>query len=92
MSELHLGVSYFPNPPIFPDLPVTNSDNFDLNLLGSADGQPYFDVYFDQAVLAVFLIENSGNDNGSVQGLDAAGNPVGAMVPFTTSDYLTTSA
>ena len=62
-----------------------------MNLLASADGQPYFEVYFGQAVMAMLLIENGGNDGGFMQGLDAAGNLVGPMVSFSTSDYLQTS-
>jgi hypothetical protein len=89
VSRLLLGVTQFPTPnEVFP---AANADDFDLSSLGSADGQPYFECFFDQGVMAIFLMENGGNDSGFAQGLDAAGNPIGPIVGFTTSDFLRTS-
>jgi hypothetical protein len=79
-SELLLGVTTFPNPPKHAEYPASNADNFDLNLVGSADEQPFFEVRFDQPVMTVFVIENGGNDCGLMQALDASGQPVGAQV------------
>jgi dienelactone hydrolase len=91
VNELRLGVTTFPNAPKHAEYPAVNGDNFDLSLLASGDDQPYIDIHFGQEVMAAFLIENGGNDSGFMRGLDAAGNPVGATVSFSTSDYLTTS-
>ena len=91
VSELRLGVTAFPNAPKYAEYPAVNGDNFDLSLLASGDDQPYIDIHFGQEVMAAFLIENGGNDSGFMRGLDAAGNPVGATLSFSTSDYLPTS-
>ena len=90
VSELLPGITTFPNPPAFAEYPARNADDFDLGLIGSADNQPFFDCSFGQPVMGVFLIENGGNDNGLMQALDADGNPVGNIVTFTNSDFLTT--
>jgi hypothetical protein len=89
VSGLLLGETVFPNPNDV--YPAMNADNFDLSALGSADGQPYFECFFEQAVMTIFFIENGGNDSGFMQALDAAGNPVGPIVSFSTGDYLKTS-
>ena len=75
----------------FPTSPASYADNFNLNLVASGDDQPYVEVVFGQGVTGVYLIENHGNDSGFMQALDATGNLVGPVVPFTTSDYLKTS-
>jgi hypothetical protein len=90
VSELLSGVTTFPNPPAFAEFPAGNADNFDLGLIGSADNQPFFDCSFGQPVMGVFLIESGGNDSGRLQALDVDGNPVGNIVPFTNSDFLST--
>ena len=91
VSALQLGTTISPNPPKFPTSPASYADNFNLNLVASGDDQPYVEVVFGQGVIGVYLIENHGNDSGFMQALDVAGNLVGPVVPFTTSDYLKTS-
>jgi dienelactone hydrolase len=91
VSALRLGTTIFPNPPKYAASPASYADNFDLNQVASGDDQPYVDVVFGEGVIGVYLIENQGNDSGFMQALDATGNPVGPVVPFTTSDYLQTS-
>jgi len=82
VNELLLGETTFPNPPKHPVFPASNADNFDLNLVGSADDQPYFRVMFNEPVMTVFVIENGGNDCGLMQALDASGQPVGPTVYY----------
>jgi hypothetical protein len=82
VNELLLGETTFPTPPEHPEFPASNADNFDLNLVGSADNQPYFKVMFREPVMTVFVIENGGNDCGLMQALNASGQPVGAMVYY----------
>lgn len=82
VNELLLGETTFPNPPEHSEFPASHADNFDLNLVGSADNQPYFRVMFSEPVMTVFVIENGGNDCGLMQALDASGQPVGATVYY----------
>ena len=90
VEDLVLGTTTFPNDPKHSQYPPEGADNFDLDMIGSADDQPYFDTMFDQGVATVFLIENNGNDNGSVQALDESGAPVNSVLDFVKSDYLKT--
>jgi hypothetical protein len=90
VSDLRLGTTAFPTSPASSAYPADHADDFDLNSVGSADGQPYFECTFDQGVMTIFLIENGGNDSGFMQALDPEGNLVGDIVRFTTDDYLKT--
>ena len=88
VGKLLLGVTVFPTPDVV--FPAVNADDFDLSSVGSADGQPYFECTFERPVMTIFIIESGGNDSGFMQGYDAAGNPMGPIVSFTTDDYLKT--
>jgi hypothetical protein len=91
VDELLVGTVTFPNPPKWWYYPASNASNFDLNLLASADDQPYFTITFDQAVSIIFIVDNDGNDDGYMQALDMDGEAVGRTISFTTSDFLKTS-
>lgn len=87
VSALILGETSFPMIPKWASHPPENADNFDLNLVASADDQPYFEVRFSQAVTVIYLFDHSGNDEGAVQALDAAGDPIGDSVSFDPSSF-----
>jgi len=38
---------------------------------------------FNQPVSIIFILEKNGNDSGTIQGLDASGEPVGDAITFT---------
>ena len=88
VSELLLGATVFPNPNAV--FPAVNADDFDLNSVASADGQPYFESLFERPVTTIFMIESGANDSGFMQAYDAVGNRVGPRVAFTTASYLRT--
>ena len=93
VSELILGVTVFPNPPKHadPNYHADNADNFNLSGGASRDDQPYYDTLFAEPVTTIFLVENNGNDSGYFQALDADGNALGLVIPFTAHvDYLKT--
>ena len=91
VTELTLGSMHFPNPPHHSLYPASNASNFDLNLVASADEQPYCEILFDQPMMTVFVIENGGNDCGLMQALDAAGQPAGATVYYCSHAALQTT-
>ena len=90
VENLILGSTTFPNAPKHSQYPSSGADNFNLDDIGSADDQPWFETVFDQGVTVVYMIENNGNDGGSVQALDAAGEPVGTVLNFSSGDYFKT--
>lgn len=93
VSELILGVTVFPNPPKHadPNYHADKADNFNLSDGASGDDQPYYDTLFAEPVTTIFLMENNGNDSSYFQALDADGNALGLVIPFTAHvDYLKT--
>ncbi len=90
VGSLILGTTTFANPPTHSQYPPQAADNFNLNSIGSADNQPWWQVMFDRPVSTVFMIENNGNDSGVVQGLDSGGTAIGSAVSFGTGVYLKT--
>ena len=67
--------------------PVADADNFDLGTYASLDDSGYIEMAFAVPVSTVFIIERGGNDQGLMQPLDAAGNPVGGPQTFAKSDW-----
>jgi len=88
VADLLLGMTVFQNPAS--SFEPANADNFDLNLVASADGQPYLDCTFGRPVTTVFVIESGGNDSGFIHAYDAAGNRAGPTIPLTTDSYFRT--
>ncbi|MFZ2147271.1 MAG: LamG domain-containing protein [Sedimentisphaerales bacterium] len=90
VSDLIVGTTMFPDPPASEPQPAENADNFSLATAATADNQPYMQTMFGQAVTTIFIFEKSGNDNGSMQALDAMGDPVGNAVVFSPADFAST--
>lgn len=90
VSDLIVGTTMFPDPPASEPQPAENADNFSLATAACADNQPYMQTMFGQAVTTIFIFEKSGNDNGSMQALDAGGDPVGNAVVFSPADFAST--
>jgi len=88
VADLLLGMTVFRKPTTV--FPAVNADNFDLNLVASADGQPYLDFTFARPVTTVFIVESGGNDGGFIHAYDAAGNRAGPTIAFTTDSYFRT--
>ena len=90
VEDLILGISTFAGDPKHAQYPPQDGDNFDLNLIASGDDQAYIQTMFSQSVETIYLIENNGNDDAVLQGLDAGGNPIGATLDLVKADYLKT--
>jgi hypothetical protein len=71
----------------YADHPAPHADDFDLKTYASLDDSKFITTTFAVPVRTVFIIERGANDLGSIQLLDAAGNPVGAAQPFATTDW-----
>jgi len=91
VGDLIVGTTTFPDPPASEPQPAENADNFSLATAACADNQPYMQTIFGQAVTTIFIFEKSGNDNGSMQALDAMGNPVGNAVVFSPDNFAGTA-
>jgi len=81
VNDMVLGTSMYADPDAA-SRPAERADDFNLDVLASADGQAYMQTLFDQAVDTIFLVEFRGDDSGYVQALDVMGDPIGGMVPF----------
>jgi hypothetical protein len=90
VTTLLLGTTTFAGPPKHAQYPPEDADNFDLNVIASADDQAYVDTMFGTPVDVIYAIENNGNDSGYMQGLDEFGVLVGTPVAFGTGDYFKT--
>ena len=83
VSSLIFGTSTFASPPgSSPNEPAEGADDFSLRTAACADGQALVKTVFGQPVITIFMLEKKGNDSGTIQGLDASGNPVGGPVAF----------
>ncbi len=80
-SDQITGTSEFANPPGV--TPAERADDFTLYTAACADGQEWVKTVFNQAVSIIFILEKNGNDSGTIQGLDASGNPIGDAITFT---------
>jgi hypothetical protein len=66
---------------------AVHADNLDLTAYASLDDSTFIKTVFAQPVTTIFIMERGANDSGFFQALDAGGNPIGEMVPFTASDF-----
>jgi len=83
-SRLITGTSEYANPPgQSANEPASGADDFTLETSACADGQEWMNTVFSEPVRIIFILEKNGNDSGTIQGLDAAGNPVGNAFAFT---------
>jgi len=77
------GTSTFAVPPgPSTDEPAEAADDFSLRTTACADGEEYVQTIFPQAVHIIFMLEKSGNDSGTIQGLDSDGSDIGNSVAF----------
>ncbi|MCL5280376.1 MAG: discoidin domain-containing protein [Planctomycetes bacterium] len=84
VDRLIVGKSVFANPPgTSANEPAEAADDFTLKTAACADNEPWVKTVFTQPVRIIFLLEKNGNDSGTIQGLDAKGDPVGGSVKFT---------
>lgn len=70
-----------------PDQPAAYADNFDLITYASLNDSTFIQTIFSQPVSTIFILERGANDSGSFQPIDAFGNPIGGMLPFTPDDF-----
>jgi hypothetical protein len=65
------------------------ADDFDIGDAASLDGITHMESIFAEPAKIFFIFENSGNDDITVQGIDASGDLTGTTVSLTgnTSDY-----
>jgi PEP-CTERM motif len=66
--------------PSAPYEPAVNADDFSIGTTASADAKAYEITMFPTWTTTIFFLEKNGNDPSIYQGLDAAGNPIGASV------------
>lgn len=71
----------------FADHPAADADDFDLGTYASLDDSSAIDMMFGVTVSTVFIVERGANDQGFIQPLDAAGDPVGPAVQYAKSDW-----
>ena len=71
----------------FADHPAADADDFDLGTYASLDDSNFINMVFAVPVTTIFIVERGGNDEGFIQPLDAAGNPVGGLQTFAKSDW-----
>ena len=91
-NRLIVGTSRFADPPgQSGNEPAEAADDFTLETAACADGQEWVETIFEEPVRMIFILEKNGNDSGTIQGLDAAGNPVGNAVAFTGGSLYWTS-
>lgn len=83
-SSLVTGTSEFANPPGQSGNELAPAaDDFTLYTAACADGQDWMRTVFNQPVNIIFILEKNGNDSGTIQALDADGNPSGNPITFT---------
>jgi len=83
-GSLITGTSEFANPPGQSGNELAPAaDDFTLYTAACADGQDWMKTVFNQPVSIIFILEKNGNDSGTIQGLDANGNPSGNAMTFT---------
>ncbi len=83
-SSLITGTSEFASPPGQSGNELAPAaDDFTLYTAACADGQEWMKTAFSQPVHIIFILEKNGNDSGTIQGLDASGNPAGDAITFT---------
>ncbi len=83
-SSLITGTSEFANPPGQSGNELAPAaDDFTLYTAACADGQDWMRTVFNQPVTIIFILEKNGNDSGTIQALDADGNPSGNAITFT---------
>jgi len=91
VSGLITGTTASADPPgQSPDEPAEGADDFSLHTAACADGQEFLTTMFGQEVATILVPEKSGNDSGTMQGLDAMGDPVGNAVAFSPADFVST--
>jgi hypothetical protein len=84
-NSMILGMTLYSTGTVNPSAPNNFSyfaDDFSLATSAIADNTTYVSNYFGQAVTSVFLLEKSGNDSGSFQGLGPSGEDVGNPISF----------
>ena len=89
-DTLVLGTTTFAGIAAHSQYPPQDADNFDLSVGASADDQAYVQTVFAVPVTTVFIVEKGGNDSGYIQSLDANGEVVGEMIPFSPVDFTDT--
>jgi len=83
-SSLITGTSEFANPPGQSGNELAPAaDDFTLYTAACADGQDWMRTVFNQPVNIILILEKNGNDSGTIQALDADGNPSGNAITFT---------
>lgn len=83
-ERLIVGKSVYANPPgQSANEPAEAADDLTLRTSACADGEPWVKTVFTQPVRIIFFLEKNGNDSGTIQGLDAKGDPIGGSVKFT---------
>jgi hypothetical protein len=84
VDRLIVGTSEYAVPPgQSGNEPAEAADDFTLRTSACADGEAWMKTIFQQPVRIIFILEKNGNDSGTIQGLDAKGDPVGKAVSFT---------
>jgi len=84
VERLIVGKSVFANPPgTSANEPAEAADDFSLKTAACADSEPWMRTVFTEPVRIIFILEKNGNDSGTIQGLDGAGNLVGKAISFT---------
>ncbi|UCG58719.1 MAG: discoidin domain-containing protein, partial [Phycisphaerales bacterium] len=92
VGRLIVGASEYASPPgQSGNEPAEAADDFTLETSACADGQDWMLTVFSEPVSMIFILEKNGNDSGTIQGLDAAGNPVGNALSFTGGSLYWTS-
>lgn len=69
------------------DHPAVDADDFDLSTYASLDEAGVVTMTFPAPVSTIFIIERGANDEGLIQPVDAAGEPVGGVQTFAKSDW-----
>jgi len=83
-NRLIVGSSAYATPPgQSGNEPAEGADDLTLDTSACADGQEWMQTVFEEPVNMIFILEKNGNDSGTIQGLDASGNPVGNALAFT---------
>jgi hypothetical protein len=92
VDRLIVGTSEFAVPPgQSANEPAEAADDFSLETAACADGEAWMKTMFTEPVRIIFILEKNGNDSGTIQGLDANGDPVGQAVSFTGGSVYWTS-
>ena len=71
----------------YADHPAVDADDFDLSTYASLDDSGAVTIMFPTPVTTIFIVERGGNDQGSLQALDAEGNALEGLAPFSQTNW-----